>query len=157
MNHIIGAIAEIVLWADDLEPMVKFYRDVLGFQQLSPPEQKSPIYLQACLLMLEQAPVPQMVVLQQKSDDGSTPQPSPRQQFTFALHHDSIYKQLQVFHANGMVVRDNQPHPVYVGRTFIVDDPVGNEVKFVGLTGPGVFEIHEDGTETTSPMKAQTP
>ncbi len=153
MSYVIGIVAEIVLWADDIEAMVKFYRDVLGFEQLSPPQQKSPIHLQGCVILLDHVPVPQVIVLQQKPDDGTASQHYPRQQLAFALQHNTSHKQLHEFITNGVVIRDSKPHPEYMGQTFIVDDPMGNEVKFVGLSGPLVVDTTQ-GAASIAPFRA---
>ena len=62
MGKITG-LAEIVLWVSDMGKSVGFYRDVLGLQVISPPENTSPIFLQAG----EDHPgIPDLVVLVQR-------------------------------------------------------------------------------------------
>ena len=36
MKHVVG-ISEIVLWAEDKEQSLRFYRDLLGLEVISPP------------------------------------------------------------------------------------------------------------------------
>lgn len=154
MSYILGMVAEIELWADDLDAMLTFYRDQLGFQQVSPPEQSDPIYLMASNIV---ELIPQMVVLCQKPNATSLPS-YPLQKVIFGLNPNTIFNQIKDFNARGIVMRDHAKHPIYMGYTFIIDDPMGNEIKFVGLTGPRVVEFNEDGSVAgNSPMKWTTP
>src|SRR5579884_3073981 len=74
----IRGISEIFLWAHDQPAMVRFYRDVLGLEVISPPERKNPIFLQAGP---GQAGVPQMIVIVQLPENAP-PFATPR-----TLHH----------------------------------------------------------------------
>jgi catechol-2,3-dioxygenase len=124
----IRGISEIVLWAHDAPEMVRFYRDVLGLNVISPPERKNPIFLQAGE---GHAGVPQMIVVVQLPADA-LPFTSPR-----TLHHlalevgpadfDSEHQRLEGL---GYKLRSGQ-HPVIPSRTMYLDDPEGNEVELI--------------------------
>jgi catechol 2,3-dioxygenase-like lactoylglutathione lyase family enzyme len=127
MSRVVG-ISEIVLWADDVEEMVAWYRDFLGMEQVSPPERRSPVFLK---VGEGNAGIPQMVVIVQKPDDVKG-RPS-----GYQLHHLALELPPEVFDAQqaafeerGQVVRGGV-HPVLAARTFYVDDPNGNEVEFI--------------------------
>lgn len=124
----IRGISEIVLWAHDQPAMVRFYRDVLGLQVISPPERKNPIFLQAGP---GQAGIPQMIVIVQLPE-GAAPFASPR-----TLHHLALEVGPDDFNAEhqrlmnlGYALRSGQ-HPVIPSRTMYLDDPEGNEVEII--------------------------
>ena len=102
---------------------------------------------------MDDGPVPEVIVLKKKPEDGTACQHYPRQQLGFALKHNTSHKQPHEFITNGVVIRDSKPHPEYMGQTFIVDDPMGNEVKFVGLSGPLVVDT-TGGGESITPLRA---
>ncbi len=127
MRKVVG-ITEIVLWADDIQEMVTWYRDLLGLEQISPPERKNPIFLKAGE---GHAGVPQMIVVVQK------PEEIKRQPSGYQLHHmafelppEEYEAQKAVFVERGLEVRGGI-HPVLAVNTFYVDDPMGNEVEFM--------------------------
>jgi catechol-2,3-dioxygenase len=127
MRKIVG-ITEIVLWADDIQEMVAWYRDLLELEQISPPERKNPIFLKAGE---GHAGVPQMIVVVQK------PEEIKRQPSGYQLHHmafelppEEYEAQKAVFVERGLEVRGGI-HPVLAVKTFYVDDPMGNEVEFM--------------------------
>lgn len=127
MRKVVG-ITEIVLWADDIQEMVAWYRDLLGLEQISPPERKNPIFLKAGE---GHAGVPQMIVVVQK------PEEIKRQPSGYQLHHiafelppEQYEAQKAVFVERGLEVRGGI-HPVLAVKTFYVDDPMGNEVEFM--------------------------
>jgi catechol-2,3-dioxygenase len=137
MKRVVG-ISEIVLWSNDLQAMVAWYRDFLGMEQISPPERKNPIFLKAGE---GNAGVPQMIVLVQKPEEVKS-LPS-----GFQLHHlalelppDQYDAQKTAFEEAGIAVRGGI-HPVLSARTFYVDDPMGNEVEFICHVAP--FEVED--------------
>ncbi len=64
MKHIVG-IAEIVLWTNDKELSLRFYRDLLGLDIISPPTLAN-VFLKAGE---GNAGIPQMIVLVPKTDE----------------------------------------------------------------------------------------
>jgi catechol-2,3-dioxygenase len=127
VSRIVG-ISEIVLWADDIDAMVAWYRDFLGLEQLSPPEKHSPVFLKAGD---GNAGIPQMVVIVQKPEEVKA------QASGYQLHHlalelppEEFRAQRLACEARGQEVRRGV-HPVLSARTFYVDDPNGNEVEFI--------------------------
>lgn len=126
MAHIVG-IAEIVLWTADKERALRFYRDLLGLELISPPTLRN-----AFLKAGEgTAGIPAMIVLVPKGDDVLK-QPS-----GYQLHHLALALPPEAFDAQRevLVAADYTPrggkHPVLASRTMYVDDPDGNEVEFI--------------------------
>ncbi len=125
-------LAEIVLWARDMDRALGFYRDLFGLELISGPGLRNR-FLQAGP---GEGPVPEMIVL--------VPHPEPEGAFPTdkaqrVLHHLAFnvsrfqYEELeQRCRAAGLEVRGGV-HPVLQEvRTFYVDDPDGNEVEVIG-------------------------
>jgi catechol-2,3-dioxygenase len=126
MTHIAG-IAEIVLWTADKEQALRFYRNLLGLELISPPTLRN-----AFLKAGEGAAgIPAMIVLVPKGDDVLG-QPS-----GYQLHHLALALPPEAFDAqhDALVAAGYTPrggkHPVLASRTMYVDDPDGNEVEFI--------------------------
>jgi catechol 2,3-dioxygenase-like lactoylglutathione lyase family enzyme len=128
-------LAEIVLWAHDLDRSLAFYRDLFGLEVISPPQVQNR-FLKASAGVNG---VPEMIVL--------VPHPEPEARFPAekprrSLHHLALnvdpdrYEALQEeCRAQGLEVRFGT-HPVLEGvRTFYVDDPDGNEVEVIAGGG----------------------
>ncbi len=129
MKNVVG-ISEIVLWTNDKERALQFYRDLLGLEVISPPTLPN-VFLKAGE---GNAGIPQMIVLVPKSDAVKA-QPS-----GYQLHHMAFELPEEIFdvqHA-ALVAAGYQPrggkHPVLASRTMYVDDPDGNEVEFICRT-----------------------
>ncbi|HVF98784.1 MAG TPA: ClpX C4-type zinc finger protein [Chloroflexia bacterium] len=126
MKHVVG-ISEIVLWVADKEASLRFYRDLLGLEVISPPE------LRNTFLRVGEgnAGIPQMIVLVPKTDEISD-KPS-----GYQLHHLALELPEDKFdlQQESLVQAGYQPrpgkHPVLPSRTMYVDDPDGNEVEFI--------------------------
>jgi catechol 2,3-dioxygenase-like lactoylglutathione lyase family enzyme len=124
----IRGLAEIVLTTHDMAAALRFYRETLGLEQISPPERPSPVFLKAGEAALG---IPQMLVLVQlPADAGAFGRPR-------ALHHLALEVAPADFEAEkarleglGFEVRSGQ-HPVVPSRTIYVDDPMGNEVELI--------------------------
>jgi catechol 2,3-dioxygenase-like lactoylglutathione lyase family enzyme len=77
----IRGLAEVVIWVHDMEKSLGFYRDTLGLSQMSTPDMRGAIFLQAgpevvnCPQQLVLVPLPA----------GAAPFPSERSQRT--MHH----------------------------------------------------------------------
>jgi catechol 2,3-dioxygenase-like lactoylglutathione lyase family enzyme len=124
----IRGIAEIVLNVHDRAASVAFYRDVLGFEVISPADMPGPTFLQAGP---GQAGVPQMIVLVPLPAD--TPAFAPPR----TLHHLALEVASEDFDAvqddlarRGYQLRTGK-HPVIPSRTIYLDDPDGNEVEII--------------------------
>jgi catechol-2,3-dioxygenase len=126
MSHIVG-IAEIVLWTADKQQALQFYRDVLGFTVISPPELPN-VFLK---VGDGHAGIPQMIVLVPKPEEIKA-KPS-----GYQLHHLALELPADQFDAqhDALVAAGFQPrggkYPVLASRTMYVDDPDGNEVEFI--------------------------
>jgi catechol-2,3-dioxygenase len=126
MAYVVG-IAEIVLWTADKERALRFYRDLLGLELISPTTLRN-----AFLKAGEGAAgIPAMIVLVPKGDDVLS-QPSGYQlhHLALALPPESFDAQHAVLVAAGYTPRGGK-HPVLASRTMYVDDPDGNEVEFI--------------------------
>ncbi len=126
MKHVVG-ISEIVLWAEDKEQSLRFYRDLLGLEVIS-----SPTLANAFLKIGEgHAGIPQMLVLVPKTEEVRAKPTG------YQLHHLALELPEEAFDAQhaALVRAGYQPragkHPVLASRTMYVDDPDGNEVEFI--------------------------
>jgi catechol 2,3-dioxygenase-like lactoylglutathione lyase family enzyme len=126
----VEGLAEIVLWAADIEVALEFYRDRLGLEVMSPPAMPNKF-----LRVAKGDGIPEMIVL--------VPHPHPDDYFPRhkekrVLHHLAFrvsarsYDELESrFIEAGVEVRHGV-HPVLKGvRTFYIDDPDGNEVEII--------------------------
>lgn len=126
MKHVVG-VSEIVLWTADKERALRFYRDLLGLEVISPPTLPN-VFLK---VGEGNAGIPQMIVLVPKSDEVKA-QPSGYQLHHLALElpEEHFDRQHATFMAAGLQPRGGK-HPVLASRTMYVDDPDGNEVEFI--------------------------
>jgi|SRR5579872_2588433 len=128
----VEGLAEVVLWAADMEVALEFYRDRLGLEVISPAGMPNKF-----LRVGKADAIPQMIVL--------VPHPHPDDYFPAhkekekrSLHHLAFrldaksYEELKNrFIEAGVEVRHGV-HPVLKGvRTFYVNDPDGNEVEII--------------------------
>lgn len=126
MKQIVG-ISEIVLWSADKERSLQFYRDLLGFEVISPPTLPN-VFLK---VGEGKAGIPQMVVLVPKTEEVKA-KPS-----GYQLHHMAFELPEAEFDAmhTALVAAGYSPrsgkHPVIASRTMYIDDPDGNEVEFI--------------------------
>ncbi len=126
MQKVVG-ISEIVLWSADKERSLRFYRDLLGLEVISPPT------LANTFLKVGEgnAGIPQMIVLVPKTEEVKA-QPA-----GYQLHHMALELPEDEFDAQhaALVEAGYAPrpgiHPVLASRTMYVDDPDGNEVEFI--------------------------
>jgi len=131
MSRVEG-IAEIVLWAADIEVTLAFYRENFGFELISPAHMPNKF-----LRIAEPGLIPEMIVL--------VPHPYPDDYFPThkkkemrTLHHLAFrvsaleYERLETrFLETGVEVRHGV-HPVLKDVvTFYVDDPDGNEIEVI--------------------------
>lgn len=127
----VAGLAEIVLWVHDVDAALRFYRDLLGLEVISPPALPNK-FLRAAD---PGGGVPEMIVLVPHPDPTKE---FPREKANRVLHHMAFrvdagdYDALmRGFEAEGVEVRSGV-HPVLKGvRTFYVDDPDGNEVELI--------------------------
>ena len=126
MKHIVG-ISEIVLWTADKEEALRFYRDLLGLEVISPPTLPN-VFLKAGD---GNAGIPQMIVLVPKTDEiKAKPSGYQLNHMAFELPSDQFDAQHETLVAAGYKPRDGK-HPVMASRTMYIDDPDGNEVEFI--------------------------
>lgn len=126
MSLIVG-ISEIVLWTQDKEAALKFYRDLLGLEVISPPTLPN-VFLKAGE---GNAGIPQMIVLVPKSEEiKGKPSGYQLHHLAFELPEDQFDAQRDVLVKAGYEPRGGK-HPVLASRTMYVDDPDGNEVEFI--------------------------
>jgi catechol 2,3-dioxygenase-like lactoylglutathione lyase family enzyme len=133
-------LAEVVLFCQDLERSLQFYRDVLGLAVISPAG------LPAIFLRVgEPGPgVPQQIVLVPRP--AGTPPPSTTKA-SRDLHHiglevapDALAAERQRLSDLGFPLRSGQ-HPFLPVEAFYLDDPDGNEIEIVASRGFGSWEL----------------
>lgn len=132
---VVAHLAEIVLWARNLERSLAFYRDLFGLEVMSPAELPNKF--------LRAGPgsngIPEMIVLVPHPDPagafGQTKPERPLHHMAFnveAAGYDDLERRCR---EAGLEVRAGK-HPVLPGvRTFYVDDPDGNEVEIIAPQG----------------------
>jgi catechol 2,3-dioxygenase len=128
----IRALAEVVLFVDDLEKSLGFYRDVLGLQVISPAEVKG-----AFLHVGDSSEgVPQQIVLVPRPADARRAAARAERD----LHHIGLEVSVEDLESErkrlaklGFAIRTGQ-HPFLPVEAFYVDDPDGNEVEIVART-----------------------
>lgn len=129
MQHVVG-IAEVVLWTADKARALAFYRDLLGFEVVSPPTLPN-IFLK---VSEGHAGIPQMIVLVPKSEEiKAKPSGYQLNHLAFELPPDGFDAQHAALIAAGYEPRAGI-HPVFASRTMYVDDPDKNEVEFICYT-----------------------
>lgn len=126
MKNVVG-ISEIVLWVSDQEASLRFYRDLLGLEQISPPELPNK-FLKAGE---GNAGIPQMIVLVPKNDEiKAKPSGYQLHHMAFEIPEDDFDRQHAALVEAGYQPRGGK-HPVLASRTMYVDDPDRNEVEFI--------------------------
>lgn len=126
MKRVVG-ISEIVLWTNDKERSLQFYRDLLGLEVISPPALPN-VFLKAGE---GNAGIPQMIVLVPKTEEiKAKPSGWQLNHLALELPEDAFDAQREAFLAAGFAPRDGK-HPVLASRTMYVDDPDGNEVELI--------------------------
>ena len=127
----IRGIGEIVIWVHDMEASLLFYRDTLGLTQMSTPDMRGAIFLQAgpevvnCPQQLVLVPLPA----------GAAEFPSDRSQrpmhhFGLEIAAEDFDSERQRFEAMGKEVRFGE-HPFLALKGMYLDDPDGNEVEII--------------------------
>jgi catechol-2,3-dioxygenase len=126
MKHVVG-ISEIVLWTADKEKALHFYRDLLGFEVISPSTLPN-VFLK---VGNGNAGIPQMIVLVPKTNEiKARPSGYQLNHMAFELPADQFGAQYEALVAAEYKPRDGK-HPVLASRTMYIDDPDGNEVEFI--------------------------
>ena len=129
MAHVVG-LAEIVLWTQDKERALAFYRDLLQLEVISPPTLAN-VFLKVGEGV---AGVPAMLVLVPKSAEiRARPAGYQLHHLALTLPPEQFDAQHAILVAAGYAPRDGT-HPVLASRTMYVDDPDGNEVEFICRT-----------------------
>src|SRR5258708_34366695 len=125
-KQVVG-IAEIVLWTADKPRALAFYRDLLGFEVVSPPTLPN-VFLK---VSEGHAGIPQMIVLVPKSAEiKAKPSGYQLNHLAFELPPSAFEAQHAALLAAGFQPRDAK-HPVFASHTMSVDDPDGTEVEFI--------------------------
>src|ERR687886_2948674 len=111
MKNVVG-ISEIVLWTADKERALRFYRDLLGLEVISPPSLPN-VFLKAGE---GNAGIPQMIVLVPKPEEIKA-RPSGYQLHHMALElpEEAFDRQRAALIAEGYQPRDGK-HPVLASR-----------------------------------------
>lgn len=124
-------LAEIVIWAHDVERHLAFYRDLLGLEDITPAGMPNRFLVAA----RGDDEVPEMIVLVPHPEPHAV---FPSQKAQRTLHHLAFSVEPAAFDdllarlgGAGLEVRSGV-HPVLKSvRTAYVDDPDGNEVELI--------------------------
>lgn len=127
----VRGLAEVVIWVHDMDTSLRFYRGTLGLTEMSTPDMRGAIFLQAgpevvnCPQQLVLVPLPA----------GAPAFSSERSERT--MHHFGIEVAPEDFEGErqrleslGIEVRFGQ-HPFLPLRGMYLDDPDGNEVEII--------------------------
>jgi catechol 2,3-dioxygenase len=126
----IRGLAEVVLFVQDLEESLAFYRDLLGLKVISPPD------LSAVFLMAGEPRdgVPQQIVLVPRPAEARS---AANTKAEHDLHHIGLEVAPEDLEAErdrivqrGIPIRSGK-HPFLPLEAFYIDDPDGNEVEIV--------------------------
>ena len=130
-NKVVLGLAEIVLWARNMEKTLGFYRDLFGLELISEPD------FQAKFLSagVQASGIPGMIVLMPHPPEAAGfPPEKPKRvlhHLAFAVDPNRYDELQQTCKEAGLAVRLGI-HPVLKEvRTFYVDDPEGNEVEII--------------------------
>ena len=130
----ISELAEVVLFVQDLERSLAFYRDILGLTVISPEG------LPAVFLRVGEPGdgVPQQVVLVPRPPSVSARASRKEER---DVHHIGLEVPAEAYEAEreriaqaGLQVRGGQ-HPFLPVEAFYIDDPDGNEIEIVARVG----------------------
>jgi catechol 2,3-dioxygenase-like lactoylglutathione lyase family enzyme len=130
MAKILG-LAEIVIWAHDMEKSLEFYRETLGLTPMFPPDIRGAIFLQAGP---EVVACPQHLVLVPLPESAPA---FPSERTERVMHHFGVEVSQEDFDAErtrlqgmGVDVRFGE-HPFLQLRGMYIDDPDSNEVEII--------------------------
>ena len=124
----VEGLAEVVLNVRDMDRALGFYRDLLGLEVISPPEQASPVFLRAGSAT---ALLPALVVLVELPVDApGFGSPRTLHHLALAVPDDAFDATAEALVADGLTIRTGR-HPILPSRTMYVDDPDGNEVELI--------------------------
>lgn len=127
----VSGLAEVVLFVQDMQRSLAFYRDLLGLTVISPPGTAATF-----LRIGPERPdgVPQQIVLVPRPAGA---QPAARARAERDLHHIGLEVPAEAYAAEreriaaaGFPIRGGQ-HPFLRVEAFYIDDPDGNEVEIV--------------------------
>jgi catechol 2,3-dioxygenase len=130
----ISGLAEVVLFVQDLEKSLAFYRDLLGLTVISPQG------LPAVFLRVGEPGdgVPQQIVLVPRPANVEAHASRKEER---DVHHIGLEVPAEVYEVErdrmaqaGLQVRGGQ-HPFLPVEAFYIDDPDGNEIEIVARTG----------------------
>ncbi len=124
----VTGLGEVVLNVRDMGRSLAFYRDLLGFGVISPPEMRSPVFLRAG----EAAPgLPAMIVLVQLGPEAPPfGSPRPLHHLAVTVGEGGLPAAERALQRAGLEVRSGQ-HPILKMPTLYVFDPDGNEVEVI--------------------------
>ncbi len=132
MGQITG-LAEIVLWVQDMQKSLAFYRDLLGFEVISPANLPG--------VFLRVGPpregVPhQIVLVPRPADAPPLDAASPKRglnHIALEVPAAALQSERERIERSGVPTRSGS-HPFLPVEAFYIDDPDGNEVEVVART-----------------------
>ena len=126
----IQRLVEVVLVVEDLDRSLRFYRDILGLEVISPAR------VPAVFLRVGSPAdgIPQQIVLVSRPSDVPAPTGRRLHHIGLAVAPDAYEAERQRLTAAGFALRGGQ-HPFMPVDAFYLDDPDGNEVEIATWRG----------------------
>ncbi len=127
----IRSLTEIVISVHNMEESLRFYRDLLGLNVMSPPDFRGAVFLQ---VGTSDTDIPPQIVLV-PLPEGAPDFASERSQRTlhhigFEIAHEDFDAESARLKAAGLDVRLGE-HPFLAVKGMYLDDPDGNEVELI--------------------------
>jgi catechol 2,3-dioxygenase-like lactoylglutathione lyase family enzyme len=126
----IGSLVEVVLVVDDLERSLRFYRDTLGLEVISPPATPA-VFLR---IGPPTSGIPQQIVLVPRPADMPPASGRRLHHIGLAVAPDAYAAERARLAAAGYPLRGGQ-HPFMPVDAFYLDDPDGNEIEIATWRG----------------------
>jgi catechol 2,3-dioxygenase len=128
---VIRGLVEVVLVVEDLDRSVRFYRDMLGLEVISPAR------VPAVFLRVGSpgGGIPQQIVLVPRPPDAPMPTGRRLHHIGLAVAADAYESERQRLASAGFAIRGGE-HPFMPVDAFYLDDPDGNEIEVATWRGP---------------------
>ncbi len=127
---VIRSLVEVVLVVEDLDRSVRFYRDILGLEVISPPRAGA-VFLR---IGVQTAGIPQQIVLVPRLAEMPPSTGRRLHHIGLSVSSDEYEAERTRLAAAGFVLRSGV-HPFMPVGAFYLDDPDGNEIEIATWRG----------------------